>query len=67
LAVVLGLVVLAALGGWVAGSRIRSPAEQAARTAPPEASAILVPVEERVLSTDIVTRGTARFGSPRPP
>ncbi len=64
-AVVLALIVVAALGGWVAGSRIRSPAEQAARTAPPEASAILVPAEERVLSTDIVTRGTARFGSPR--
>ena len=34
------------------------------RSAPP-ASPILVPAEERLLSTDIVTRGTARFGSPR--
>lgn len=65
LAGVIGVVVLAAVGGWVAGSRISSPAEIAARTAAPLASPILVPVEERVLSTDVVTRGTARFGSPQ--
>jgi peptidoglycan hydrolase-like protein with peptidoglycan-binding domain len=29
------------------------------------AAPILVPAEEKVLSTDIVTRGTARFGSPQ--
>ncbi len=45
--------------------RSRSPAEVAARTAAPPASPILVPVETRVLSTDIVTRGSARFGSPQ--
>jgi len=56
-----GLVVLSSGLGWVAASRIHSPAEVAARTAPPLASPILVPVEKRVLSTDIVTRGTARF------
>jgi peptidoglycan hydrolase-like protein with peptidoglycan-binding domain len=49
----------------VAASRIESPAEAAARTAPPKPSPILVPVEERVLSSDIVTRGTARFGLPQ--
>jgi len=65
IAFVLGLVILAAAGSWVAGSSIKSPAEAAARTAPPKASPILVPVEERVLSSDIVTRGTARFGLPR--
>lgn len=63
-ALVIGAVAASSVGGWVAGSRIRSPAEVAARTAPPAASPILVPVESRVLSTDIVTRGTARFGSP---
>ena len=57
---------LLASGGWVAGSRIESPAEAAARTAPPTPSPILVPVEERVLSSNIVTRGTARFGLPQP-
>jgi peptidoglycan hydrolase-like protein with peptidoglycan-binding domain len=62
---VLALVVLAAAGGWIAGSNIVSPAEAAARTAPPTPSAILVPVEQRVLSSDIVTRGTGRFGLPQ--
>lgn len=58
-------VVLSSGIGWVAGSKIKSPAEVAARTAPPVASPILVPAENRVLSTDVVTRGTARFGSPQ--
>jgi peptidoglycan hydrolase-like protein with peptidoglycan-binding domain len=62
---VLALVVVAAIGGWLAGSRIQSPAEAAARTAPPQPSPILVPVEERVLTSDVVTRGTARFGRPQ--
>ncbi len=66
LLVVIAIMVTAAVGGWVAGSRIVSPAEAAARTAPPPPSPILVPVEERVLSSDIVTRGTARFGLPQP-
>ena len=64
-AATISLVVLSSAIGWVAGSRIRSPAEVASRTAAPTAAAILVPVEERVLSTDIVTRGTARFGAPQ--
>jgi peptidoglycan hydrolase-like protein with peptidoglycan-binding domain len=63
---VLGVVGGAALGAWYAGSRIQSPAEMAARTAPPEPSPILVPVESRVLSSDVVTRGTVRFGLPQP-
>ena len=62
----LGLVGGMALGAWYAGSRIQSPAEMAARTAPPDPSPILVPVESRVLSSDIVTRGTVRFGLPQP-
>jgi peptidoglycan hydrolase-like protein with peptidoglycan-binding domain len=61
----LTFVILVALGGWIAGSNIKSPAEAAARTAPPKASPILVPVEERVLTSNIVTRGTARFGLPQ--
>jgi len=53
-------------GTWLAASRIQSPADAAARTAPPEPSQILVPVERRVLSSTVVTRGTARFGLPLP-
>lgn len=63
---VLALVAVAVAGGFLAASRIKSPADVAARTAPPTPSPILVPIEERVLSSDIVTRGTARFGLPQP-
>lgn len=58
-------VVLLAVFSWVAGSKIQSPAEAAARTAPPTPSPILVPVEERILTSDVITRGTARFGLPQ--
>jgi peptidoglycan hydrolase-like protein with peptidoglycan-binding domain len=61
----LGVVIVAAVAGWFAGTFIQSPAEVAARRSAPEASPILVPAEERLLSTDVVTRGTARFGSPQ--
>ncbi len=65
LALVLAFVIVAATGSWLLGSTIQSPAEAAARTAPPAPSPILVPVEERVLTADVVTRGTARFGLPQ--
>jgi hypothetical protein len=65
LALSLVLVVLLAVVSWIAGSRIQSPAEAAARTAPPTPSPILVPVEERILTSDVITRGTARFGLPQ--
>jgi len=65
LAISLFFVVLLAVVSWVAGSKIQSPAEAAARTAPPTPSPILVPVEERILTSDVVTRGTARYGLPQ--
>ena len=65
LALALVFVILLATASWIAGSQIQSPAEAAARTAPPTPSPILVPVEERVLTSDVVTRGTARFGLPQ--
>lgn len=62
----LGLaVVVSSVATWVAAEQIRSPAEAAARTAPPVAAPILVPVVEQELSTRVVTRGTAHYGSPR--
>ena len=61
----LGFAALITLGAWLAGSRIASPADAAARTAPPQPSPILVPLEQRVLSSSIVTRGTGRFGLPQ--
>ncbi len=63
---VLATIGVAAIIAWVAGSRIESPADAAARTAPPVPSPILVPVEKRVLGSSIVTRGSARFGLPQP-
>ena len=63
---VLGMVAALAAGAWLAGHSIQSPAEMAARTAPPQPSPILVPIEERMLSTDVITRGTVRFGRPQP-
>ena len=63
--VVLVVIVLSAAGSWIAGMGIQSPAEMAARTAPPTPSPIFVPVEKRVLSSAVVTRGTARFGLPQ--
>jgi peptidoglycan hydrolase-like protein with peptidoglycan-binding domain len=62
---VLVIAAIAAIGGWVASKQIQSPADMAARAAPPTPSPILVPIEKRVLSSEIITRGTARFGLPQ--
>jgi len=63
--VVLGAVVLSALVTWFASSKIRSPAEIAAQAAPPVPAPILAPVEQRVLATKIISRGTGHYGSAR--
>lgn len=61
----LALVVASSGVGWAAGRQIKSPAEIAARTAPPTPSLISVPVEKRTLSSDVVARGTVRYGAPQ--
>ena len=63
---VLVTIAVASVVAWVAGSKIESPADAAARTAPPTPSPIFVPVEKRVLESNVVTRGAARFGLPQP-
>ena len=63
---VLVTIAVASVIAWVVGSKIESPADAAARTAPPTPSPILVPVEKRVLASNVVTRGAARFGLPQP-
>jgi peptidoglycan hydrolase-like protein with peptidoglycan-binding domain len=65
LLIALVAVVTASAVGWVAGRRIQSPAEIASRTAPPTPSLIAVPVELRTLTSDVVARGTVRYGSPQ--
>ena len=60
LGVIVAVAVVFAGIGWVAGQRIKSPAEAAAEQAPPEPSNITVPVELRELSQRLVVRGTVR-------
>ena len=55
-----------ALAAWIIGGQIRSPAQIAAETSAPDPSAITVPVEQRVLSSEVIVRGTVRYGSPQP-
>jgi peptidoglycan hydrolase-like protein with peptidoglycan-binding domain len=55
-------IALLSLGvGVAAGSRLTSPEDAAARTAPPKASQITVPVEKRTLSSKVVARGDSSF------
>jgi peptidoglycan hydrolase-like protein with peptidoglycan-binding domain len=61
----LAVAVLLAAAAWVAGRQIRSSAQVAAETAPPQPSAITVPVERRELSSQVIVRGTVRYGSPQ--
>jgi peptidoglycan hydrolase-like protein with peptidoglycan-binding domain len=61
----LAAAVLLAAAAWMAGRQIRSPAQVAAETAPPQPSAITVPVERRELSSQVIVRGTVRYGSPQ--
>jgi hypothetical protein len=58
--------VMLAVGAWIAGEQVRSPAQIAAETAAPTPSAITAPVEKRVLQSEVIVRGTVRYGSPQP-
>lgn len=60
----IAVVVLAAVGA-LAARQIRSPAQIAADTAAPAASIISVPVEQRALATEVIVRGTVRYGAPQ--
>lgn len=56
-AVVLIVAVLAAVAGWVLSGLVRSPAQAAADAAAPPPSVITATVEQRVLRSQVVTRG----------
>lgn len=59
---VVAAIAVGALGiGVFAGTRITSPADAAARTDPPAATDVTVPVESRVLNSEVVTRGDVTF------
>jgi hypothetical protein len=64
-AALIGVVVLAG-GGWIAARQIKSPAQVAADTASPKASLVTAQVERRSLSTEVIVRGTGRYGKPQP-
>jgi hypothetical protein len=67
------IAVLAGAAGWTAASQVRSPADVAADTAPPEPSSITATVDSKVLDSDVVTRGsviatdTVQVGTGGPP
>ncbi|MDH3396873.1 MAG: peptidoglycan-binding protein, partial [Acidimicrobiia bacterium] len=59
-AVLIGLAATATVG-WMVGRGIRSPAEIAAQTQPPEPSLITVAVVRTELSADVITRADIGF------
>ncbi|MFD1544613.1 peptidoglycan-binding protein [Nonomuraea guangzhouensis] len=63
--VIAGVVVIAA-AGWVVSTRLRSPADEAARRTAPKASLVTAAVERRKLVSTIVVSGTLAYGSPVP-
>ncbi|MEV0230596.1 peptidoglycan-binding protein [Nonomuraea sp. NPDC050786] len=66
LAGVVAGVVLVAGAGWAVSTRLRSPADEAARRAAPRASLITAAVERRKLVSTVVVSGTLEYGSPLP-
>ena len=56
-----GVAILSLGVGVAAGSRLMSPEDAAAKTAPPKASQITVPVEKKALSSKVVGRGDTSF------
>ncbi|MFI6290792.1 peptidoglycan-binding protein [Nonomuraea sp. NPDC050790] len=63
--VVAGVLVIAA-AGWVVGSRLRSPADEAAARRAPKPSLVTAPVERRKLTSTVTVSGTLTYGSPLP-
>jgi hypothetical protein len=65
-AVAVGAFVVLAVVGWLAARQIRSPAQVAADTAAPPPAPITIPVARRTLATEVIVRGTVRYGAARP-
>ncbi len=62
--VVVGVALLAGIGGVLVGTQVRSPADEAASRAAPTPSRITVPVERRVLESSLVLSGEVQFNEP---
>ncbi|MFC4058413.1 peptidoglycan-binding protein [Planomonospora corallina] len=63
--VLAGLVVITG-AGWAVGTRLRSPADEAALRRPPEPSPVTSPVVRRKLAGTVTVSGTLAYGSPLP-
>lgn len=63
--VVAGVLVIAGVG-WVVGSRLRSPADEASARRPPKPSLVTAPAERRKLTSTVTVNGTLTYGSPLP-
>lgn len=66
LTVILAGVVIIAGAGWALSTRLRSPADEAARRAAPKPSLVTAAVERRKLVSTVVLSGTLEYGSPLP-
>lgn len=58
---VAGIAVFSLAAGIGLSTLIKSPAEQAAEAAPPEAGVVTAPVEQRLLANDVAMRADAAF------
>ncbi|GAA3126121.1 hypothetical protein GCM10010466_16270 [Planomonospora alba] len=63
--VLAGLAVITG-AGWAVGTRLRSPADEAALRRPPEPSLVTSPVVRRKLTSTVTAGGTLEYGSPLP-
>ncbi|WP_259471723.1 peptidoglycan-binding protein [Streptomyces shenzhenensis] len=65
LGVIVGAVALVGAGGWIAGTRMESPADAAAAHQPPKAGPVTVPVVQQALTATVVAQGSLEYGSLR--
>jgi peptidoglycan hydrolase-like protein with peptidoglycan-binding domain len=65
-AIVVGIALASAAGGFAIGSQLKSPADAAAERAAPVASVITVPVELRQLVSTLILSGETQFIEPTP-
>ncbi|WP_283133602.1 peptidoglycan-binding protein [Rhizohabitans arisaemae] len=64
LSVIVGGVVVLAGVGWGVGTRLRSPADEAAARRPPNPSLVTAPVVRQTLTSSVAMQGQLAYGSP---
>jgi PT repeat./Putative peptidoglycan binding domain. len=63
--IIAGVLAIAAVG-WVVGTRLRSPADEAASRRPPAPSLVTAPVTREKLTSTVAVSGRLEYGSPVP-